>query len=269
MLFFDDYSKIGHKNFVATIGNFDGMHKGHIAIIQKTIQISKEEEIKSLVCSFYPHPNVVIRNMRESEFLLQSFKNKIKMLEQMGVDYFLQINLNVDFLNTSADSFVRDILVEHIGIKHLVIGCDFRFGKDRLGEYSLLKQIGKEFNFFVHVLSKKCENHSSSSVRKQLSMGNVREVSDILGREYTIDVNRNRYDNELNALFVNICDDVVRPKAGYYSVNIFSDCFVVKNVVCFCPQVGGLILYIDNVFVDSFTVEFIDSCQQPEHSVFV
>ena len=121
---------------ILTIGNFDGIHIGHQEILKRLVSKSKKMGLSSLVVSFSVTPETFFGRPKAR---LSSFRDKHLFLESMGVDKHLLIRFNKDFSELSASSFIKQVLVEKIGVKHCFIGDDFRFGKGRLGDFSMLK----------------------------------------------------------------------------------------------------------------------------------
>ena len=157
---------------VLTIGNFDGVHTGHQEIIKRLVEKAHELKIPSLVISFSVTQESFFGRPKAR---LSSFRDKHLFLKSMGVDKHLLIRFNDSFSQTSATSFVVNILVEKLKVKHCFIGDDFRFGKDRLGNYELLEKLSKPNNFFAEKVGRvSFENQrvSSSAVRRCLSSGN-------------------------------------------------------------------------------------------------
>ena len=157
---------------VLTIGNFDGVHTGHQEIIKKLVAKAHELKIPSLVISFSVTPESYFGRPKSR---LSSFRDKHLFLKSMGVEKHLLIRFNDSFSQTSATSFVENILVEKLKVRHCFIGDDFRFGKGRLGDYKLLEKLSKPNNFIAEKVGRvNLENKrvSSSAVRRCLASGN-------------------------------------------------------------------------------------------------
>ncbi|MCS5547477.1 MAG: riboflavin biosynthesis protein RibF, partial [SAR324 cluster bacterium] len=171
---------------VLTIGNFDGVHIGHQKIIKRLVEKAHELKMPSLVISFSVTPESFFGRPKAR---LSSFRDKHLFLKSMGVDKHLLIRFNNSFSQTSATSFVENILVEKLKVRHCFIGDDFRFGKDRLGNYELLEDLSKPNNYFAENVGRvglEGQRVSSSAVRLCLSSGNFSMAERLLGRPFVI-----------------------------------------------------------------------------------
>jgi riboflavin kinase/FMN adenylyltransferase len=169
-----------------TIGNFDGVHLGHQQLIKRARQKAVEQGCKTLVLSFFPHPLWVICP-KKAPPLLTPFEVKQRILERYGVDIFVAIEFSRKFANWSHERFLEEILIKRLKCLHLVIGPDFRFGKDRKGDISFLKRAA---NFQVEEVPPvvvKGKPVSSTRIRRLLlEHGNVSEAAELLGRHYRL-----------------------------------------------------------------------------------
>ena len=171
---------------ILTIGNFDGVHLGHQEILKKLVSRSKKMGLPSLVVSFSVTPETFFGRPKAR---LSSFRDKHLFLESMGVDKHLLIRFNKAFSELSASSFINQILVQKIGVKHCFIGDDFRFGKGRLGDFSMLKAASHENNYTIEKLNSVLLDGlrvSSSAVRNFLTDGNFTGAEKFLGRPFSI-----------------------------------------------------------------------------------
>jgi len=175
-------------NPVVTIGNFDGVHLGHREIFRKLNRSAREIGGVSVVITFDPHPLKVMPSSR-SIALINTVDEKITLIEASGVDYLLIITFDPVFAATTAADFIENILVGRIGVKHLIIGYDYAFGKGREGDVTLLRKLGSKFSFAVEELppiSDGTSNYSSSLIRKMIADGAVAEVIPYLGRNFSL-----------------------------------------------------------------------------------
>ena len=171
---------------VLTIGNFDGIHTGHQKIIKRVVEKARKLKLPSLVVSFSVTPESFFGRPKAR---LSSFRDKHLYLKSMGVDQHLLIRFNSSFSQTSATSFVKNVLIEKLKVKHCFIGDDFRFGKDRLGNYETLEKFSKSNNFIVENVERVSlddQRVSSSAVRLCLSSGNFSMAEKLLGRPFAI-----------------------------------------------------------------------------------
>lgn len=175
-------------NAVVTIGNFDGVHLGHREIFRKLKSSAKEIGGVSVVITFDPHPLKVVPSTRTIS-LINTLDEKITLIEASGIDFLLIINFDPAFAAMSAADFVERILVGKIGLKRLIIGYDYAFGKQREGNVSLLKKLGLQFTFDVEELLPISDGsiiYSSSLIREMIADGAVAEVVRYLGRNFSI-----------------------------------------------------------------------------------
>lgn len=184
-----DLSDIGAlKNPVATIGNFDGVHMGHRQIFRKLKQAAKDLDGVSVVITFAPHPLKVLTSGKKLN-LISTYEEKELLLQASGIDYLVVIPFTERFAALTAREFVRNILVGAVGIKKLIIGYDYAFGRKREGNIGLLRQLGSEFGFAVEVLEPIWDGKtifSSTNIRKMIENGNVRDAVAPLGRHFSI-----------------------------------------------------------------------------------
>lgn len=175
-------------NPVVTIGNFDGVHLGHREMFRKLKNSAKEIDGVSVVITFDPHPLKVIPSTRTVS-LINTLEEKITLIEASGIDFLLIINFDPDFAAIPAADFVEHILVGKIGLKRMIIGYDYAFGRQREGNVSLLKCLGVKFSFAVEELlpiSDGVVTYSSSLIRKMITDGAVADVVRYLGRNFSI-----------------------------------------------------------------------------------
>jgi riboflavin kinase/FMN adenylyltransferase len=175
---------------VATIGNFDGIHLGHQAIIRQVMTEAKKRQLPSLVVIFEPQPMEFFKGP-DAPARLMRFREKFQTLSQFDLDYIFCLKFDESLSKLSAEEFIRNVLVSHLSIAHLVVGDDFRFGGDRLGDFDLLCDAGKKLDFSVEntptVLSSKERDTrvSSTHVRSLLEKGDFSAAEQALGRPYS------------------------------------------------------------------------------------
>ncbi len=177
-----------HRRCVATIGNFDGMHRGHQAVVGQLIEKAREFRLPSAVILFEPQPQEFFRPAMAPP-RLSRFREKINFLRNSGVDRVLCMRFNAGLANMSASEFVRRVLVDDLAVRYLVVGDDFHFGKDRQGGFSLLKQAGREYDFEVapmRTVNVDGQRISSTRIRQRLAAGDFDAAEKLLGRRYSI-----------------------------------------------------------------------------------
>lgn len=175
-----------HRGCVATIGNFDGVHLGHQAVIGELAEEGQDLGLPTLVATFEPLPMEVFRP-DESPARLTRLREKLRALSRFAVDRVLCVHFNQRFANLSASEFVKQIIVDGLGVKHLVVGEDFRYGKGRLGDLENLKSDGNKYGFKVASMRTfSIDGHrvSSTRIREALASGDLVRAEKLLGRPY-------------------------------------------------------------------------------------
>ncbi|HMA62500.1 MAG TPA: bifunctional riboflavin kinase/FAD synthetase [bacterium] len=174
---------------VVTLGVFDGVHRAHQHIIETAVERAEKRQVRSLCISFDPHPGTVKSEDDAFIPILTTMKEKIRYLEEIGLDGTLFLDITEKFLNLSADDFINKILVEKIKAREVVVGYNYRFGKDREGNTDLLKKKGREYGFKTHVIKPfKIDESivSSTLIRNLIEKGNIEQANKMLGKPYCI-----------------------------------------------------------------------------------
>lgn len=173
------------KESVVTIGNFDGVHLGHRALILELQKVSKLEKIPSVVVTFKQHPMQILFPKSTVKFI-NTANEKMEMMENLGVDYFIKLSFS-EVRDISADDFLQTILLSQLRMKNIIVGDDFNFGKDRQGNIKLLESVKDRYGFKVTEflsINKGCEKISSSKIRRLILEGNIEKANSELGYEY-------------------------------------------------------------------------------------
>jgi len=182
-----DLNQFHARNPVVTIGVFDGVHKGHYRILNRLIQKANEEKGESVVITLWPHPRLVLNKDIENLRLLNTLDEKEILLEQKGLDHLVVLPFNKKVSNMSACEFIEQILVNKIGVQHLLIGHDHHFGKGRKGDFNDLKACSLQYNFDVERMEAEKIGDikvSSTVIRSALLDGRLKEANEYLGYEY-------------------------------------------------------------------------------------
>jgi riboflavin kinase/FMN adenylyltransferase len=182
-------SKINYPNPVITIGNFDGVHLGHQKIFKRVVEKAEDINGTPVAITFEPHPVRVLAPERGLK-ILTTFEDKIKLIADNGIKVLICINFNREFARTDPDEFIKNILIDKLGAKWVIVGHNYAFGKGKKGTTSLLRRRGKKYGFGVSVVryAKVYDDIvSSSRVRSLLLRGRVCEASRMLGRAYHIE----------------------------------------------------------------------------------
>ena len=176
-------------NPVVTIGTFDGVHLGHREVISELKRISTLSEGDSVVFTFDPHPRIVIAPQEDSLRLLSTQKEKINLMEKIGIDHLVIYPFTREFSKLSYNEFVENILVGKMNIASLVVGYDHRFGQGRKGDFNSLELLSNELNFKVEQLSELLVDNkvvSSTKIRLALEAGDILKANHFLGYRYTL-----------------------------------------------------------------------------------
>ncbi len=178
------------KGAVTAIGNFDGIHRGHQAVISKAGRLARELGLPHAVLSFEPHPRAYF-NPTTPPFRLTPFRLKARLIEALGADYLFVLRFNRALAELSAEDFVTRVLGEGLGLRHVVVGDNFRFGRQRQGDISFLQQTCRALEFSVACLERVegpgAKPYSSTSVREYLKAGNPTRAALMLGRYWEIE----------------------------------------------------------------------------------
>lgn len=176
------------KPSVVTIGTFDGVHNGHKKVIRQLVNTAHRIGGESVILTFYPHPRMVL--FPESEqWLLNSEEEKVKLIGSLDVDHLIIHPFNREFSMLNSGDFIRQVLVQGLGTKCLVIGYDHHFGKDRQGSFENLKKSGPEYGFEVEEIPAQETDHikvSSTRIRNALAAGQVDVANNLLGYHYRL-----------------------------------------------------------------------------------
>jgi len=174
---------------IVTIGTFDGVHVGHQKIINRMREVAAKVNGETVLLTFYPHPRLVIHPDSKNLRFINVQKRKIELLEKAGIDHLIIIPFTREFSKLTSTQFIKEYIAEKIKAHKLIIGYDHHFGKNRLGDFSILYDLGKEYNFEVEKIpAQDVENIavSSTKIRKALNEGKIKIANNLLGYEYSI-----------------------------------------------------------------------------------
>ncbi|RQW63062.1 bifunctional riboflavin kinase/FAD synthetase [Vibrio viridaestus] len=177
-----------HHGCVMTIGNFDGVHLGHQAVLKQVSLKAKELGLPSVVMTFEPQPMELFAQDKAPARLTR-LRDKYVQLNKLDIDRLLCVNFNRQFANLDAETFISDLLVRRLGVKFLVIGDDFCFGKGRKGGFAMLQEAGEKYGFDVVNTKSFCVESSrvsSTAIREALAHNQLSAASEMLGRDYSI-----------------------------------------------------------------------------------
>ena len=177
------------NNAVVTIGTFDGVHIGHRKIIAGIKELADSIGGETVILTFFPHPRMILHPEDESIKMINTITEKAGLMEQLGIDHLIITPFSRDFSNQSAEDYIRDVLVNKIGTKKIVIGYDHRFGKDRQGGLDDLSRLAPVYGFGVVEIPEQDINEvaiSSTRVRSALLEGDIEQANSCLGYPFFI-----------------------------------------------------------------------------------
>lgn len=177
------------KNAVVTLGTFDGVHLGHLAIFEQMKEEAKKINGETVVITFYPHPRIVLGLDSSNLKFIKAEKKKIQHIKRAGIDNLIIVSFTKEFAQTTSEDFIKDLVVDKIHPKVLIIGHDHQFGYNREGSIDLLDSMAIQYGFIVKkVESQDVENItiSSTRIRNLLNKGDIVGANKLLGHEYSI-----------------------------------------------------------------------------------
>lgn len=176
------------SNSVVTIGTFDGVHVGHKKIIKRLVQIAEKENLQAIVLTFFPHPRMVVQKDTTIK-MLNTIDEKNNLMETEGIDHLVVKKFTKEFSRLSAQDYVRDILVDTLHVKHIIIGYDHHFGRNRTANINDLKAFGELYGFKVTEISAQEIDEvtvSSTKIRKALLDGDIKTANTFLGYNFML-----------------------------------------------------------------------------------
>jgi riboflavin kinase/FMN adenylyltransferase len=177
------------SGLVLTQGTFDGVHLGHVKVLENVVSEAKQSGLESMLLTFFPHPRLVLYPNDNPLRMLSSLDEKIQMVEACGIDHLTILPFTSKVANLSPLDFVRGVLVNKLHVTTMIVGYDHRFGKNREGSFDDLLQYGEMLNFKVKEIPAGEIEHiaiSSTRIRKALLSGDLSQANQLLGRPYTL-----------------------------------------------------------------------------------
>ena len=218
--------KLDIEPSAAAIGNFDGVHLGHEKVLEEAKKLSREKKLPISVLTFEPHPREFFSN-EKNNFLLQTNTQKVETLRKHGIDNLINLQFDKNLSELQPEEFIERILYKNLSLKHVFVGKDFKFGKNRKGDIYALKNIGSKYNISVSSISLKTLNTvsiSSSKIRELLKSGNIIEANKLLGRPYKISglvIEGDKRGRSINFPTANIkLKNLIMPAFGVYSISV-------------------------------------------------
>jgi riboflavin kinase / FMN adenylyltransferase len=254
----DDFERL--DNAVVTIGTFDGVHQGHRKIIANIKDLAESTGGETVLLTFFPHPRMILHPEDESIKLINTINEKAELLEKLGVDHLIITPFSRDFSNQTAEEYIKDILVNKIGTKKIVIGYDHRFGKDRQGGLEDLLRLGPVYGFDVIEIPEQDINEvavSSTRIRTALLANDIEQANTFLGYPFFITGTVTRGDQIGRQMGYPTANIVIEerykliPADGIFAVKVTIDGIIHKGMAYIGsrPTVNGLTRNIEvNIF---------------------
>ncbi|MDO4225587.1 MAG: bifunctional riboflavin kinase/FAD synthetase [Bergeyella zoohelcum] len=213
-----------------SLGMFDGVHIGHQSIISELKKQATEKKQATAILSFWPHPRLVF-NPNEPLKLLNTIEEKTNLLAHFGIDFLFLKEFDESFRNLTGEEFVREILVQTLNVKHLIVGYDHTFGKNKSGDFSLLERLAPELGFSIQkmeAINLHNNNVSSTKIRAALSEGNILKANEFLGYHYSVGgkvIHGKKIGRTIGYPTANVEISPIKllPKKGAYIVEVLVD----------------------------------------------
>ncbi len=213
-----------------SLGMFDGVHLGHLSIINTLNLIAKNEDLESAILSFWPHPRKFL-NPDDNVKMLNTLEEKLDLLEKSGIQNIFLKTFDEDFRNLTGTEFCEQVLADKLNVKHIIIGHDHTFGKNKSGNFDLLKSLSTVLDFKVNQLEAVQQNDlniSSTKIRIALSEGRIRDANEMLGYNYPLTgkvIHGKKLGRTIGYPTANIDVPINKllPKSGAYIVEVYVD----------------------------------------------
>ncbi len=267
---------------IVTIGVFDGVHLGHQQIITQCVTEAQQQHTETTLVTFHPHPRLVVQPNANVQ-LLQTTGEKLECFEKLGIDHVLVIPFTQEFSKTSSSDFIKNILVDQIHVRKVIVGHDHSYGHSREGGIEHLQAMGNQYQFEVEQIepiSQKELTVSSSAIRDTLAQGNVRLASQLLGRFYTLPgtvVPGNQLGREIGFRTANTEPEPTKiiPANGVYACLATHKGQVYKCMtnIGIRPTVGGKKLVVEthlldfsgDIYSEELILQFVDRIRDEVH----
>ena len=245
---------------------FDGVHLGHKCIIDELKKIGAENQLETAILTFWPHPRFVF-NPNEDLKLLNTLDEKKLLVDKYGINNLFLKEFDEEFRNLTGEEFVRQILIDKLNVKYLIIGYDHSFGKNKSGNFELLQKLSKELDFEVEqmeAINIHENNISSTKIRNALLAGNIVEANEMLGYSYSVSgkvVHGKKIGRTIGYPTANISTESIKllPKKGAYIVEVYIKGQPYKGMLSIGtnPTVNGDALTVE-VYILNFNEDIYD-----------
>jgi len=249
------------KDAVVTIGTFDGVHLGHRKIISRINELAKDIGGESVILTFFPHPRMILHPEDQDIKMINTIPEKAGLLEQLGVDHLVITPFTRDFSNQSPEEYIKNILVDKIGTKKIVIGYDHRFGKDRQGGLKELQQLAPVYGYDVIEIPEQDIHDvavSSTRIRKALLNDEIELANEFLGYPFFITGKVNRGDQIGRTIGYPTANILIEenykliPSDGIFAVKVYIDVEAHKGMgyIGHRPTINGMTRNIEVNILD-------------------
>ncbi|MBW7674586.1 bifunctional riboflavin kinase/FAD synthetase [Chryseobacterium chendengshani] len=263
------------KPLALSLGMFDGVHLGHKYIIDELKKVGSENDLETAILTFWPHPRFVF-NPDEDLKLLNTIEEKKFLMEKYDIHNLFVKEFDDEFRNLTGEEFVRQILIDQLNVKYLIIGYDHSFGKNKSGDFELLQKLSTELDFEVEqmeAINIHENNISSTKIRNALLEGNIKTANEMLGYSYSISgtvVHGKKLGRTIGYPTANIETETIKllPKKGAYIVEVVVKGQKYKGMLSIGtnPTVNGEKLTVEvyildfegDIYNESITVKFRD-----------
>jgi riboflavin kinase/FMN adenylyltransferase len=258
LIYEDNFNiKLNEQTYIA-LGSFDGLHLGHMSLIDKTLKLAKSNNVKSMIFTFKNHPLTVI-NEEMAPRLIISNDVKSNLLEHIGIDILNYAEFNIEFMKISAEDFIYNI-IQHYNAKGFIVGFNYRFGYKNLGDVEFLHSLSKKLNFEVHVVDPVKINGeiiSSSKIRHLISEGDITKANYFLTRPFMLEgkvIRGKQLGRKIHFPTINLDYDkkFVLPRGGVYYTIVEYDNKQYKGItnIGYNPTVNDKKLSIETHILD-------------------
>lgn len=263
MIIHEGYEDLNLSSTVVTLGIFDGVHRGHMALIDYLVSVAHAKKCESVVITFSPHPRIVLEPENANLAFLTTMKEKTALLEKAGIDHLIIIQFNREFSLIPACEFIREILFKKIGNRHLIIGYNHHFGRRGEGDINTIRQCSEDLGFIIEQVQEFSTEDgavSSSVIREALLKGDLDDANRWLGYYYSISgtvIEGKKIGRTIGFPTANIEPDSgnkLIPFNGVYAVEVFVDNKIHKGML----NIGSNPTVNNNVSFRSIEVNILD-----------
>lgn len=263
MITHEGYNNLQLGNPVVTLGIFDGVHRGHRSLLDTLVLRAKESNGESAVITFHPHPKLVLDQNKANLSFLTTMQEKVSLLDNAGIDHLIIIEFTKEFSRIEACEFIKEILVNKIGTKHLILGYNHHFGRSGKGDFKTIKQCTESGDFTVEQVQGLHTEEgaiSSSSIREALLSGRIEDANNWLGYNYSLRgtiVKGKQIGRAIGFPTANIKPDdpyKLIPENGVYAVEVVLD----RNIYPGMMSIGTNPTVNTDVMISSLEVNILN-----------